>query len=135
MDLGDAKKLWSDVEDGPGVTETESRTIVYIRDNYTLTDGAKEYLAAQLGESKEEESMDTTEKAEENPQEETKEAAAEEPEQKSPKKSPEKETATGDEATPSRPTRARKQVEIFAPATAEKDVRMALNKGATCRNT
>ncbi len=52
IDQGDAKKLWAEVEDGPGVTATEKRTIEYICENFTLTDGAKEFFAEKLGEKK-----------------------------------------------------------------------------------
>lgn len=48
IDLGDAKKLWEDVMDGNRVTDTEKRTIEYVRDNFTLTDGAKEFFGGKL---------------------------------------------------------------------------------------
>jgi len=50
LDLKDAELLWADVQDGPGVTETERRTIVYIMDNFTLTSGAKEFFVKNLQE-------------------------------------------------------------------------------------
>jgi len=53
IDVNDAKKLWEDVEDGPGVTETEKRTIEYVRDTMNLTDGAKAFIAEKLGANEE----------------------------------------------------------------------------------
>jgi polyhydroxyalkanoate synthesis regulator phasin len=48
LDLADAKLLWADVEDGPGVTECEKRSIEYVMGKYTVTDGAKAFLDGQL---------------------------------------------------------------------------------------
>lgn len=48
LDLADAKLLWEEVEDGPGVTECEKRSIEYVMANNTLTDGAKTYLNDKL---------------------------------------------------------------------------------------
>jgi len=48
IDLADAKLLWKDVEDGNVVTEVEKRTIEYVRDNMTCTDGAKKFFKENL---------------------------------------------------------------------------------------
>lgn len=48
IDLADAKLLWIDVEDGNVVTEVEKRTIEYVRDNMTHTDGAKNFFKEKL---------------------------------------------------------------------------------------
>lgn len=50
LDLGDAKQLWEDVEDGPGVTLTERRTVEYILSNYTVTDGGRAFLEKHMQE-------------------------------------------------------------------------------------
>ena len=93
LDLQDAKKLWVDVEDGSGVTDTEKRTIEYIRDKMTLTDGAKEYFATQLGDDKKEEAENAAKEDGGSPAKKAKTAKAATP------------------VTPSeRPTRERKQV-------------------------
>jgi maleylacetoacetate isomerase len=48
LSLADAKLLWAEVEDGPGVTETEKRSIEYIMANNRLTAGATSFFEAQL---------------------------------------------------------------------------------------
>lgn len=48
LDVADAKLIWEDVEDGPGVTECEKRSVDYVLTKYTVTEGAKKYLDAQL---------------------------------------------------------------------------------------
>jgi len=48
IDVADAKQIWADVEDGPGVTECEKRSVEYVMSKYTLTEGAKTYLDGQL---------------------------------------------------------------------------------------
>jgi len=48
LDAADAKLLWEDVEDGPGVTECEKRSIEYVMGQYTLTEGAKKLLDEKL---------------------------------------------------------------------------------------
>jgi len=48
ISLEDAKLLWKDVEDGPGVTETEKRTIEYIAANKKLTEGAKKFFEEKI---------------------------------------------------------------------------------------
>jgi len=50
LDLGDAKLLWADVEDGPGVTVCERRTIEHILSKYTLTDGGRDFLEKRMQE-------------------------------------------------------------------------------------
>ena len=44
------KQLWSDVEDGPGVTEVERRSIEYILSKFTLTDGGRSFLEKKMQE-------------------------------------------------------------------------------------
>jgi hypothetical protein len=48
LDVADAKLLWENVEDGPGVTQCEKRSIEYVMGKYTLTDGAKKYFDDQI---------------------------------------------------------------------------------------
>lgn len=48
LDVADAKLLWLEVEDGPGVTECEKRSIEYVMGKYKLTEGGKKYLDEQL---------------------------------------------------------------------------------------
>jgi len=50
IDLGDAKQLWEEIEDGPGVTEVEKRTIekIMVDKAQHLTDGAKKFLNEKL---------------------------------------------------------------------------------------
>merc|ERR1711881_745933 len=74
LDLADAKLLWEDVEDGPGVTACEKTTIEYIMEKHTLTEGAKEFLTASLAalatEETKEETKEEESKAEKRPAEE-----------------------------------------------------------------
>jgi len=44
----DAKLLWEDAEDGPGVTETEARTLQYILDNSEMSPKAAAFLKSKL---------------------------------------------------------------------------------------
>ena len=44
----DAVKLWQDAKDGPGVTDTERKTLAFIRDMYGMTAEAKSFLTAQI---------------------------------------------------------------------------------------
>lgn len=118
IDVGDAKKLWKDVEDGPGVTETEKRTIAYIRDTFTLTDGAKEFFASQLGEEKEDEVKEEEKVEEETAKEEKEEAAEEEAADEEMGKEEEEEE---DAAPRARSSRERKQVEQFVPEMTTKE--------------
>jgi len=48
LDVADAKLIWEDVEDGPGVTACEKRSVEYVMGQYTLTEGAKKYFDNQL---------------------------------------------------------------------------------------
>lgn len=50
IDIGDAKQLWADVEDGPGVTECERQSLQYVMDNYKLTEGGKAFLLQKMRE-------------------------------------------------------------------------------------
>ena len=44
----DAVKLWKDAKDGPGVTDTERKTLAFIRDTYAMTAEAKAFLVEQF---------------------------------------------------------------------------------------
>merc|ERR1712080_494000 len=71
LDLADAKLLWEDVEDGPGVTACEKAPIEYIMEKHTLTEGAKKFLEESIAALPKEE-----EKGEKRPAEEEAEAPA-----------------------------------------------------------
>lgn len=49
----EAKALWKQAEDGPGVTDIESRTLLYVLKNFKCTAPAIEFLNAQLKPKKE----------------------------------------------------------------------------------
>jgi len=49
MSEKDAKALWEDAEDGPGVTPTEHKTLEYIKDNFKLDPAATKFLEGKLG--------------------------------------------------------------------------------------
>merc|ERR1711881_531834 len=70
LDLADAKLLWEDVEDGPGVTACEKATIEYIMEKHTLTEGAKKFLEESLA------ALPKEEESEKRPAEEEAEAPA-----------------------------------------------------------
>jgi len=44
----DAVKLWKDAKDGPGVTDTERKTLAFIRDTYAMTAEAEAFLVEQI---------------------------------------------------------------------------------------
>ena len=44
----DVSKLWQDAKDGPGVTDTERKTLTFIRDTFALTSDAKTFLSQQI---------------------------------------------------------------------------------------
>lgn len=48
LDVADAKLIWEDVEDGPGVTACEKRSVEYVMAQYALTEGAKKHFDDQL---------------------------------------------------------------------------------------
>ena len=48
ISLEDAQRIYSTAEDGPGITDTERRTLKYISENYVLTDKAKQWLQDKL---------------------------------------------------------------------------------------
>lgn len=106
IDQGDAKKLWEDVMDGNRVTETERRTIKYICDTMTLTDGAKAFFAEQLGDDKEGEAGEAAGEAE-----------GDEP--TTPRKSGRTAAAEGEDTPGRRSARERKAPTKFEPPEAE----------------
>ncbi|KAL1503216.1 hypothetical protein AB1Y20_011272 [Prymnesium parvum] len=44
LDKDDAIKLWEDAKDGPGVTDTERKTLTYLLTKYTFTAKAEAFL-------------------------------------------------------------------------------------------
>jgi len=48
VNLADARQIWADAQDGPGVTATEKRTIEAALAQYEFTQGAKDFLAAKI---------------------------------------------------------------------------------------
>ncbi len=44
----DIRLLFEETKDGPGITETEYKTLDYIADNYNMTDAAREWLKSAL---------------------------------------------------------------------------------------
>lgn len=48
IDADGAKRLWKEVQDGPGVTDIEAQTVKYILDHYKCSSGAKAYLEGEL---------------------------------------------------------------------------------------
>ena len=48
ISIEDAKALVKSMEDGGKITETELKTLGYIRDNYNLTEPAKKFVEESL---------------------------------------------------------------------------------------
>ena len=48
ISMDDASKLLESAMDGQGITDTEKRTLDYIKDNYNWTDAAKDHFANEL---------------------------------------------------------------------------------------